>query len=149
LGGLVLIEVIALVVMVVRPTPQASVAVPDMKPREPVAQESPVALDAQAPGVGLSQVAGRPLFQPLSPTAQGGSRPSMAMSQEAKALAGRLNVIGLVDGNPPQAIIEDTQGQKTYFVSKGQHVTEGLVVTDIREDRVVLDLNGQTIELSL
>lgn len=101
-------------------------------------------------GVGFSaSAAGRSLFQPVLATSSGSpSRQPGAMSVEAKTLASRLNVIGLVDGNPPQAIIEDTQTQKTYFVAAGQQVTEGLVVTEIRDNRVVLDLNGQTIELS-
>lgn len=149
LGGLVLVEVVSLLVIATRPASQPSIAAPGLKLHDPLESGNPSALEDQTLGVGLSQAASRPLFQPLSSTAQSGLRPAVALSQEAKELAGRLNVIGLVDGDPPQAIIEDAQTQKTYFVAAGQHVTDGLVVTDIREDRVVLDLNGQTIELSL
>ena len=149
LGGLVVAEVAMLLVIATRPAPHPPAVELALQTREAVAPDGAPAIEERAGGVGLTGVAGRPLFASLHPTAQAGARAPLAMSQEAKALAARLNVIGLVDGHPPQAIIEDTQTQKTYFVSEGQHVTEGLIVTEIRENRVVLDLNGQPIELSL
>lgn len=150
LGGLVVAEVVMLLVIATRPAPQPPAVEVALQTREAVAPDGAPAIEEQAGGVGLTGVAGRPLFASLHPAAQaGGARAPLAMSQEAKALAARLNVIGVVDGHPPQAIIEDAQTHKTYFVSEGQHVTEGLIVTEIRENRVVLDLNGQPIELSL
>ena len=97
----------------------------------------------------LSAAAGHPLF--VSPASSGSAAPaaSVPLGEEAKALASRLNVLGIVDGNPMQAIIEDSQSKKTYFVSVGQQVVEGLAVAEVRKDRVILELNGQRIELSL
>ncbi len=146
LGCVAVVELITIAVVAFQPAPQ---------PRDLTA-EAPVTSPANLPTVDegpvgggfRSAASGRPLFQPVAGTSSGSSHQSVAMSQEAKTLAGRLSVIGLVDGNPPQAIIEDREAQKTYFVSAGQHVTEGLIVSDIREGRVTLDLNGQTIELS-
>ena len=149
LGGLVVAEVVMLLVIATRPAPQPPALERLLQPREAVAPDGVPAIEERAGGVGLTGVAGRALFASLHPTAQASVRLSPALSQEARALAARLNVIGLVDGDPPQAIIEDTQTQKTYFVSAGQSVTEGLIVTEIRENRVVLDLNGQPIELPL
>ncbi len=154
LGCVAVVELITIAIVMFQPAPQ---------PRDVATNPSLSAdlesdahaldlppLSPESIGGGLrATVAGRPLFQPVMATSSGlPSRQPGAMSGEAKALAGRLNVIGLVDGDPPQAIIEDTQTQKTYFVAAGQQVTEGLVVTEIRGNRVVLDLNGQTIELS-
>jgi len=64
-------------------------------------------------------------------------------------LAARLTLVGIMAGDPAQAIIEDPQTQKAHFVTVGQHLIEGLIVEEIREDRVLLDLNGEKIELSL
>ena len=152
LGGFVAVELILLVVVAARPAPQP----PEMSAGGPAdtlsetrpSSEEPFDVDQEPMSGGLRATAGRPLFQPTISPARGSSAPA-ALSQEAKTLAGRLNVIGLVDGDPPQAIIEDSQTQKTYFVSVGQQVTEGLVVSEIRQNRVMLDLDGQTIELSL
>ena len=138
-----------LLVIATRPAPHPPALERLLQPREAVAPDGVPAIEERAGGVGLTGVAGRALFASLHPTAQASVRLSPALSQEARALAARLTVIGLVDGDPPQAIIEDTQTQKTYFVSAGQSGTEGLIVTEIRENRVVLDLNGQPIELSL
>ena len=50
---------------------------------------------------------------------------------------------------PPQAIIQDSETQKTYFVSAGQTVIENVIVRDVQRNRAVLDAGGARIELSL
>ena len=57
--------------------------------------------------------------------------------------------MGIVAGEPAQAIIEDTQTNKTYFVTAGQAVVEGAVLDKVLDNRVILDLDGEKIELSL
>ena len=37
----------------------------------------------------------------------------------------------------------------TFFVTVGQSVVDGLVVKEIHDNRVVLNLNGESVELSL
>lgn len=76
-------------------------------------------------------------------------RPTGPVSGTTKLLASRLNLMGIVSGNPPQAIIEDTQTKKTYFVTAGQPVVEGAVLEQVLDNRVVLDINGEKIELAL
>ena len=70
-------------------------------------------------------------------------------SVAAKELAARLNLMGIVAGDQPQAIIEDSQTHKTYFVISGQAVSEGAVVEKVLENRVILSIDGETIELTL
>ncbi len=57
-------------------------------------------------------------------------------------------LLGIVSGENPQAIIEDKNTQKTYYLSKGQFIGE-FQVTDIREGKIILDFNGQVVELNL
>ena len=64
-------------------------------------------------------------------------------------MAARLTLMGIMAGNPGQAIIEDSQTKKTYFVTVGQGVVEGAVVEKILDNRIQLDLAGEKIELSL
>jgi hypothetical protein len=61
----------------------------------------------------------------------------------------RLSVLGIMAGSVPQAVLEDTQTKKTYVVTIGQRILDGLLVNDIQDGRVILDLQGETIELSL
>ena len=72
-------------------------------------------------------------------------RPSI----EVSSLSARLSLLGIVSGEPPQAIIEDSQTKKTHFVSEGQHVAEGARVKQVLENSVVLEVADETIELTL
>ena len=72
-----------------------------------------------------------------------------APSATAQLLAVRLTLMGIVAGNPAQAIIQDSQTQKTYFVKVGQPVIEGAILEKVLEHRAVLNLNGEQIELAL
>lgn len=95
----------------------------------------------------LSVHAGKPLFADPLP-ARVIEKPR-GPSAEAVNLESRLSLVGIVDGDPPQAIIEDASTSKTHFVVEGQKVTEGAVVTEIHANRVVLDWFGEQIDLSL
>lgn len=57
--------------------------------------------------------------------------------------------MGIVSGNPGQAIIEDSQTKKTHFVTVGQVVVEGAVVEQVLDHHVILDLDGEKIDLTL
>lgn len=100
----------------------------------------------------LAASASRPLFAAsAASSASTGAGPTTraAPSATAQLLAARLTLMGIVDGNPAQAIIQDSQTQKTYFVKVGQPVIEGAVLEKVVEHRAVLNLNGETIELAL
>jgi hypothetical protein len=146
LACVVIGELVALLVLVVKPVPSVAVDLP--KPEATTDQLAPPA--PLEPTPSLVSAVSRPIFQ--IPSHQPGSTRSggsAAPSQQAKSLAARLSLIGIVAGNPPQAIIEDSETKKTHFVTAGQRVIEGLTVEEVRADRVVLDLNGEKIELSL
>ena len=93
--------------------------------------------------------ASRPLF--AAPAGRAGTPgPSRsAPSGSAQLLASRLTLTGVISGDPPQAIIEDSQTQKTYFVTVGQALAEGAVLDQVLDNRVILDFQGEKIELNL
>jgi len=145
LACLVIGELVALLLILMRPLPAVVVDLPKPKPLGEQPTPPPV-----EPAPSLTAAVSRPIFQ--IPSHQPGSTRSggsAAPSQQAKSLAARLSLIGIVAGNPPQAIIEDSETKKTHFVTAGQRVIEGLTVEEVRNDRVVLDLDGEKIELSL
>ena len=150
LGCLIVGEMVVIVRMVTMPVPSVSLSIP--KPTAPHTGK-PAGTTGFAESLpSLASAVSRLLFQPAGmalTSAQPGESTAAAPSTQAKALAARLTVIGVVAGNPAQAIIEDAQTKKTYFVSVGQPVVEGLIVQEIRDERVVLDLQGEKIELSL
>ena len=146
LGGLLLLEFILLIVQALRPSPVVAVpALPDAT-TESAAQTEPLA----PPMPSLAQSVSRPLFTPPADApGSPGSEPRAVPSGSATLLASRLTLLGIIAGPPGQAIIEDSQTKKTYFVTPGQIVVEGAVVDQVLESRVILDLQGEKIELTL
>ncbi len=59
-----------------------------------------------------------------------------------------FNLIGIVSGANPQAILENKSLQKTYYLSKGQGIGE-FIIEDIQEGKIILSHNGQRYELHL
>lgn len=59
-----------------------------------------------------------------------------------------INLVGIISGEEPQAVIEDKKAQKTYYLKKGQYIGE-LQLEDILEGKIVLEFNGQNYELYL
>ena len=145
LGVILTVEVGWLIFQIIRPLPSvdlgALTAVPGSGSASPGQPPQVPALSTQLAG---------PLFTAASePAATEAGPQAAAPSAVANALAARLNLMGIVSGDPPQAIIEDSQTKKTYFVVKGQSVVDGAMVREVTENRVVLELQGETIELSL
>jgi len=59
-----------------------------------------------------------------------------------------INLVGIISGASPQAVIEDKKLQKTYYVNKGQFIGE-FQVEDIQEAKIILSYKGQKFELYL
>lgn len=60
----------------------------------------------------------------------------------------RFNLVGIIEGDEPQAIIEDTQMRKTHYLNRGQSFS-GVIVEEIGDGRVVLHYKGKEITLVL
>ena len=63
-------------------------------------------------------------------------------------IASRFNLVGIIAGDDPQAIIEDKQDKKTHYLLQGQVINEVSVVS-ISEGKVVLGYKGKEIMLVL
>ena len=59
-----------------------------------------------------------------------------------------INLVGIISGENPQAVIEDKKTRKTYYVNKGQFINE-LLVEDIQEGKIIINYKGQRFELYL
>ncbi|MCX7927408.1 MAG: hypothetical protein N2606_04655 [Candidatus Omnitrophica bacterium] len=67
-------------------------------------------------------------------------------SGKAQEIKAQYQLVGISWSDDPDALIEDTKLQKTYFVKKGQLVGD-MKVEAIYRDRVVLRLGQDLIEL--
>lgn len=59
-----------------------------------------------------------------------------------------IGVVGIILDGSPQAVVENKKTQQSYYVSKGQYVSQFLVA-DIQEGKIVLDYLGKKYELQL
>ncbi len=89
-------------------------------------------------------VKNRQLFGGVSSQNTEGAAPVMLGNELIKD----INLIGIVSGDNPQAVIEDKRTQKTYYVSKNQFISQ-FQVEDIQEGKIILISNGQKFELYL
>ena len=92
-------------------------------------------------------IGGWPLFRlresstPKSPEVQ---RPAVALNK----LMANLNLMGIVGGKEPQAIIWDRQSKRTYYLKEGQFLDE-IMIQEIKKGEVILKYKDETIELVL
>lgn len=66
--------------------------------------------------------------------------------QRLEEMAKNLSLVGISWGPEPLAMIEDKQGQKTYFLKKGEMINK-FKIDDISKDKVTLSFEGQSLEL--
>ncbi|MBI1992485.1 MAG: hypothetical protein HYS71_04550 [Candidatus Omnitrophica bacterium] len=147
-GGLVLVlavEVAWLILEATRPLP--SVDMPVIPKPSAEAPAPPAGLSPEIPS--LAESASRSLFTPPADVNPSSPIPRPPQGAAAKLLASRLSLMGIVPGDPAQAIIEDSKTKKTYFVTTGQVVVEGAVLEQVLDHHVILDLEGEKIDLTL
>lgn len=150
LAAILAAEAVALVILLAWPVPKPAVPVIP----QAVVSTGPQPVDpsmSPMPEIpSISAAASRAVFAPSAGgAASGGTTVIAAPSGSATLLSGRLTLMGIVSGNPPQAIIGDSQTQKTHFVSVGQPVAEGAVLEEILDNRVILNYSGERIDLNL
>jgi hypothetical protein len=73
--------------------------------------------------------------------------PGPAAAADADLIKG-INLVGIISGVNPQAIIEDKASQKSFYLSRGQFLGE-LCIEDIQEGKVILSYHGARYELSM
>jgi type II secretory pathway component PulC len=59
-----------------------------------------------------------------------------------------INLLGVISGANPQAVIEDKKSGKTYYVTEGQMIGD-FQVEEIGYGKIILNYNGQKFELNI
>ncbi len=114
---------------------------PSLQAGAPSAEKKPP-LTYFSGGVGTKNI--------FSPIAKEETAPQSTAEQGPKLedIKTQLNLLGIVGGDSPQAIIEDKSTQKSYFLNKGSTFGD-IEVKDIRDNKVILSYKGQEFELVL
>ncbi len=87
------------------------------------------------------EFSGRRIFSGAKEGAAGGGASGVNID-----LTKDINLVGIISGEPPQAVIEDVKTKKTYYVTRGQFIGE-FRVDDIQEGKIIINYNGQKYEL--
>lgn len=100
-------------------------------------------------------VSRRNIFAPLIPSNTAKPVPSAAPTTPPPPpkiplaeRAGHLRLVGILPGQPPQAVVEDPRAQKTFTVSAGQMLGD-YNVAEVRDSGVVLSFEDERFELTL
>ena len=114
----------------------------------PVQETKPLEEEKRPPVDYIAgQTGARNIFQPIIKEEAAAQAPA-EQGPKLEDIKAQLNLLGVVWGDNPQAIIEDKKAQKTYFLSKGQGFND-IEVKDIFENKVILSYQGQQFELTL
>lgn len=141
LSFLLLAEIGYLIYEVQKPLPVVDAQVP---PPKYVSEKD---LDLPQPPLSLAQSTQGELFVP--PVIVAAKPERQGPSEAIKDLSARLTLMGVIEGDPPQAIIEDSATQKTHFSMQGQMVVEGAYLVEVKSNAAVLELDGEKIFLNL
>jgi hypothetical protein len=114
---------------------------------KPSAQKAPEE-PARPPFTYYSEGLGaRNIFSPVLKE-EPANQPPGEQGPKLEDVKGQLNLLGVISGAPPQAIIEDKRTQKTYFLNKGA-TFDDIEVGDILDNKVILNYKGKQFELVL
>ncbi|MFA5100965.1 MAG: hypothetical protein WC547_08800 [Candidatus Omnitrophota bacterium] len=93
----------------------------------------------------VGKLSGRNIFR-RETKSEGISMDEPIFSSKMADMTANLKLVGISMSNDPDAMIEDTKLQKTYFVKTGTMIGD-LRVDDITKDNVVLKYNKELFEL--
>jgi len=68
------------------------------------------------------------------------------LPSKAEIVSEKLSLVGIAWSDDPDAMIEDVNTQKIYFLKRGDSI-EGIKVQTILRDRVILSYEGEEVEL--
>lgn len=92
-----------------------------------------------------AQLSARDIFQaPWEKPATG----TLGREDGSASSVPQLRLVGILLDADPKAIIEDSSTKQTFFAAPGDRVGQA-VLQEIQEDRVILMLNNQRVELTL
>jgi hypothetical protein len=94
--------------------------------------------------VDIDVFASRSLFR--SPEVSDIKETSREQALVLKDLTEHLILMGVVEGDPPQAIIQDQKLEKTYFLNEGDHLGD-IQIQAGKPGLVTLELGGEKVDL--
>ncbi len=89
----------------------------------------------------------RDLFNLVSPNSADQVLPEPSTTASIPEQILNLKVVGIIFDRVRQAVLQSADGKETFFVKENEGLN-GATIRDIKEDKVILEFQGQTIELA-
>jgi len=103
----------------------------------------------QVSGGSFAQIAAkRPYFRPSGSEAKTGGSQQPIDAVDVPGLAQRYALVGVIMGESPRAIVRARDNDSSQFLAKGDHL-EGYLVQEIFSDRILLEQDGDLINLRM
>ncbi len=94
------------------------------------------------------QIEARNIFSPAATEESSTAQGPIEQGPSLEEVKSQLNLLGVMMGDTPQAIIEDKKTQRSYFLNKGGSFDD-IQVKAISENKVILTYKGQEFELTI
>jgi len=121
---------------------------PQPEPDKQTTRDTDINIDQKPYDFYLKGVSGRQVFKGSSVTGGNQVTNQPLNGVNAADAAKDISLIGIIQKDNPQVIIEDKKTQKTYYVTKGQFAGE-FQVESIEAEKVIINYRGQRFELYL
>lgn len=107
--------------------------------------KKPAQIEATTYSYYSNRISGKKIFGAGSYSPAEASEGADAGGEQA---GDNLGLVGIIPGNSPQAIIEDKKSQKTYYLMKGQSISD-ITVEEIVSDKVTIEYRGKRMDMFL
>lgn len=96
----------------------------------------------------LTNISGKNVFKRPQVKSRMGRESTSPARAVASVLAADYQLAGIVGGDPPKALLRNKKTNTLHYAAEGELVGE-LLVKEIRDRTVLLEANGEEIEISL
>ena len=117
-----------------------------LEPSKMVSESLDLGFQLQDVGYYTGEVRGRNIFNAEQPKPPELEPQEITAAAQAEAVK-EFSLVGIAWSKDPEAMIEDKDIGRTFFVKRGQALSNGAQIVAIFKDRVILKYKGQEIEL--
>lgn len=139
-----ILSCIYLVISFISPPKEIKITAPSKIKKTPIYEKETTFTQGQPLDFYLEPAKRRQIF--ISAAEQQSAQ--QPLKQVNKDLIKDINLVGIITGDNPQAVIENKKTQKSYYLYKGGYIDE-FQVEDILEGKVILKYDNQKFELYL
>lgn len=84
------------------------------------------------------------VYEPPKPKTVGPTKPKVTLQQ----LLGGYTFVGIIGGDPPQAVVEEKRSKQSYYLSAGQYLGE-IKIDKVQKGKVTVSYGDETMDIRI